>query len=212
MFMMQNHLAMGGKAPVTALSFVNSSTSTAATIVLPALQAGDIIVLFQEADGPSVPAGVTPTGFTNIANLTDTLDYRVMVDWKIAVAADNGATITGMNGVSDDRKIAVVFRPDADLITATLFSVATQYTSGNPTAQNVTSTNGPIPLVVIGCYFCTYVLDPRTFSPAADGEVANSTAMYLKYKIYNSSPADTSVDMDNEGSGNYLISFYISVN
>ena len=48
-------------------------------------------------------------------------------------------------------------------------------------------------------------------SPAKDGEVANGTTPYLAYKVYNSSPANVSVDMDDEGDGNTLQSCYIEV-
>ena len=52
-------------------------------------------------------------------------------------------------------------------------------------------------------------------SPAKDGEIQSDEGgieffdNWLAYKIYNSSPADASVDMDDESSENYLSSFFI---
>ncbi|HYM98203.1 MAG TPA: hypothetical protein VET25_00545 [Aestuariivirgaceae bacterium] len=91
--------------------------------------------------------------------------------------------------------------------------------TGNPAAQTVTASGGVAPLVVLGAYGARGFIDPRTFtvggSPAKDGEVHNEPGGFsnivFAWKIYNASPADVVVDMDDEIEANYLQSFYIEM-
>jgi len=70
-------------------------------------------------------------------------------------------------------------------------------------------------LIVLGCYVAAInAVNPRTFNPAKDGEIQATAVdgpedLWLAYKIYNSSPADVSIDMDDEGLFNALVSCYI---
>jgi hypothetical protein len=202
---------------LTSITQVGSSTSTAATITLPAdIQAGDLIVLFDGgASEFTAPTAVTPTGFTNRANNTSSalggfIGIRGMISTKLAVGSEGSSSITGMNGDLDNTKAVYVFRgnvPAASLVSSTFNG---QGTTGNPTSQNVAASGGTAPLVVLGGYFSEGSVDPRTMSPAKDGEVSPATVLYLAYKIYNSSPSDVSVDMDDEG-GNVLQSGYIQM-
>ena len=87
----------------------------------------------------------------------------------------------------------------------------TQSTDGNPTAHTVGASAGPAPLIVLGCYETgSGSIDPRTFSPAKDGEITSSQFHYLAYKIHNSAPADVSIDMDDEGIAATLHTMYLA--
>jgi hypothetical protein len=88
-------------------------------------------------------------------------------------------------------------------------------TNSAPTNQTVTAGSGSAPLIVFGCYGATTSIATRTFSTTADEELnANGAGpgepfIYLNYKIYNSSPANTTIGMNEEGDDNGLQSFYM---
>jgi hypothetical protein len=202
----------GGGAPTT-ITQVDSATSTASTITVPAsVIAGDLLVLLDLAFG-SAPVANVPTDFLTINNLSDGSNARQLVSYKLADGSEASASLTGISTAGNTfRKSLYVMRGNSPALLATLAGVNSEFTSGNPSAQNVTASGGTPPLVVFGCYGCpAQTIDPRTMSPAKDGEISPQVSSYLAYKIYNSSPADVSVDMDDEGVANFLQSFYISL-
>lgn len=204
--------ASAGAAPFTTLSFRSSATSTASTLTAPGdIQAGDLLVWWDSGvAGFSAPASVVPTGFTEIQNVSvvSAAGARGILAYKIADGTEAGATLSGIT--SSPAKILAVFKGDGPISTATVQSTNGQATTGNPSAQSVAASGHTPPLVVIGAYGASATLDPRTFSPAEDAEISANTFHYLKYKIYNSSPADHSIDMDDEGT-NVLCSCDIEV-
>jgi hypothetical protein len=205
--------AGAGSSPTTSLSFRDSATSTAATITTPGTTiAGDLIVLWDfPSSSPSGPANILPSGYTQIATVASGA-RRGSACYKIADSGDANAVVTGMDGALNDRKIMVVFAGDNPISSAVLASVNSESTAGDPVAQTITSSSGIVPLVVLGFYGTnTGTLDPRSFSPASTGEVANGTICYVNYKLYNSAPANITVNMEDEGSANTLVSCYISV-
>lgn len=212
--------AVTGGVDAMEVSFIDSANSNVATITAPAtIVAGDLLILFQSSTSSgSPPTAVTPSGWTNLVN--DSLDYgvagdRVMVDYKIAAGTEDGSTITGMDGSLDDRKVMLQFRGDPVIASVSLQDLAIEFANaGDPAGQTCNASGGVVPLIVFGLWSnAGGSIDPRSFSPAADGEVAvsGSTAFYVKYKIYNSSPANVSVDMEDEGNENILASFYLQI-
>ncbi len=202
--------------PATSLSQVASATSALETITVPAgVIAGDLLVLLDRAedDATTVPTTVVPTGFTSIINTAHAQYTRSIMSYKIAVGTEASSSITGMNGTAYESKAMYVFRGNNPITSVTAASAAGQFTESNPTAQVVTASAGAVPLVVLAGYsvFAANAVDPRTFSTTKDGEISNGTDLYLAYKIYNSSPADTTVDMDDEGFENCLQSCYLQV-
>jgi hypothetical protein len=207
-------------AGLTTLSQVLSATdNSGAAFTLPVgIQAGDLIVVWDVATGASLPFTALPTDFTPIANVTISTT-RCILSYKIAVGGESGASVNGMDGSSGEAKAVYVFRGDIPITAVNVQSVNSQATDGNPTGQTVTASGGAAPLIVIGSYAVFTVggtVNPRTFSPAKDGEISVTNFiggfggdMWLAYKIYNSSPADVSVDMDDEGDRNTLVSCYI---
>lgn len=207
-------------AGLTTLSFANSAISTGTTITGPAnIIAGDLIVLLDSAvnTGTTAPTTVVPTGFSSIINTNGNVPtigpaIRQIASYKLADGSEASATITGMNGNSTDDKVLLLFRGNIPAATITPASAAGQYSEGNPTLQTVSSNGGVAPLIVFGAYGTTSgSVDPRTFSVTKDFEVNSGTSTYFVGHIYDSSPVNVDVDMDDEGSGNLLQSFYLQV-
>lgn len=206
-------------AKLTSLSQVLSATSTdSTTITAPNGIAGntDLIVLLDYiADSTTAPAAAVPSGFTQIVTATINT-ARLVLSYKLADGTEGGNSLTGMTYTDGGGgKALYVFRGNASISSVNLSSPASQATDSNPSAQNVAASAGTPPLIVIGCYTSTTVtsVDPRTFSTTKDGEleaVGTFVDVWIAYKIYNSGPGDTSIDMDDEGSNNILASVYIA--
>lgn len=200
--------------PALTLSQVLSATSTGTTIAWPAtLAAGDLAVLVDSADSTLdgvPPSTVVPSGFTSIVNTANGTSHRQICSYKILTGSESGS-LSGMNGVDNDRKAMVIFRGSSPITSVSVGSATGQQTTTNPTAQVPAASGGVAPLIVFGAYFATSAVSPRNFTPAKDGEVNPSTNLYLAWKIYNSAPADVTIDMDDEGILNILQSFYLQV-
>jgi hypothetical protein len=201
---------------LTTLAQVASATSTAQTITGPAgILAGDLLVLWDHASNSTttIPTAAVPSGFSTVTN--DTLvagvgfGSRNIASIKIATGVEASASLTGMTGTNVIRKALYVFRGDVAITSAMALDAASEYTDGDPASQTVNASGGTPPLVVIGCYRSADVLDPRSFSPAKDGEINPTTTLYLAYKIYNASPQDVTIDMEDEIEGSGLASFYV---
>lgn len=201
----------GGNRVLHTLSEHASATSTASTVTGPStIIAGDILVLWDRASNAVAPApsSVTPTGFSNVLDFTIG-PTKGMASVKVADGSEASASITGMDGSASDRKMLYVFRGNIPATTATAQDAASEGTDGNPAAQTANASGSTKPVIVIGCYGSGSAVDPRTFSPAKDGEISAATNAWLAYKIYNSSPQDVTIDMDDEGLQNTLGSFYL---
>lgn len=196
----------------------------------PTTVAGDLIVvanIYDDFDSGVAPSNNNyPSGFTGIGVRSST-EIVARAAYKIASGSEGGTTITGMGLSGSSTTDAVymgiyTFRSNLPPLfgigaASTDFPVGT---GGNPAGATVTSGGGTPPLIVFGLYW-TYngggqVLSPRTFSTTKDGEINMSSAVgqtscYLAYKIYNSSPANTTVDMDDEGTYNWVGSWYLTM-
>lgn len=198
------------------LVFLASAVSNAGTITIPAgAQAGDLAVLCDHArDSNDTPTDVVPSGWTGWG--TDGTDaigdaFRGRLSYKILGAAEGGTNVTGMNDSAED-KVMLVFRNSGPITNVTASTLNIQTTTGNPAAQSVMASSGTPPLVVIGCaaaHDATAAFS--TANPAFDATVATADAdMIVGYKIYNASPQNHSIDMNNLGA-NLLASGYLSV-
>ncbi|MFA5387038.1 MAG: hypothetical protein WC322_01425 [Candidatus Paceibacterota bacterium] len=218
-------IGFGGRQAATpsvaTLSYIDSTGSSfSSTITAPAaINAGDLLILVDSGRNTvATPAEVIPSGFTKFDEYVDAgLFYRVTWSYKIADGTEDGATLTGMLAIATISKICYQFRGNVSITGISQFSKVVQFTSSDPTAQVVTASGGAVPLIVLVYYNSTGNISPRTFSPAKDGEENdnNDTGVvsnaWLAYKIYNSSPADVTVDMDDEGDRNLIYSFYLQV-
>jgi len=196
------------------LSFITSVISTAATIVLPDnVQEGDLLVLAQKSNGTPVGSDVTPTGWTDVGATVSLLQgttQRVSHKYKIAEGGDAGATVTGMSG-TNDYKDFFLFRPTKGITTVTPASLDGFIGTTDPAAQVVTSSSGTVALAVFASYMSsTSSHSGISFSPTEDGSVANGDLDFY-FKIYNSSPADVTVDLGLGGVVMALASFYLEI-
>jgi hypothetical protein len=207
----------GGEDTLTTLTQVLSATAEdSTTIAAPmGIQAGDLILLFDYASASKGdPSLVTPSGFTAVVSDLNSPAANV-VSYKIATGSEGGTNITGMvddGSAAFATKLLYVFRGNVPIVSITATDTATQSTSGDPGDQTANASTETPPLIVFGTYGClSAAVDPRSFSPAKDGELSaghgpGDGEAWLAYKIYNSGPANVTIGMSDEGSFNSLSS------
>jgi len=192
-------------AGVTSLSFVNSAEAGGAITIPADAAVGDLAVLLEGASSSNgIVTGWTPMLSNGIAN----------ANYKVLVSGDPGDTINGSSGSGQD-KIMLVFRPNGVISSVAFSTWLFEATSGNPTPQAVSASGQPAPLVVIGAVYkanSTVSFNAGT-TPAFDAQIARSdNDLVVGYKIYNSAPANHTVDCDDFGSFTHaLFSGYIRV-
>jgi len=199
-----------GGGSLTTLTVGNSATSSATTIICPAVNAGDLIVLLDRAEGMSVPTTAVPTNFVSIVNSNDGAYFRQIMSYKIATGSEGGTSLTGMVGSDYTYKGIWTFTGDIAITGVTALSAVGQSTDGNPSVQTVTSGSGVAPLLVFGAATSykdnTAVL---SMTPTEDAVLSPDSSWQFGYKIYNSSPSNVSVDMADAGYENCLQSCYL---
>ena len=174
--------------------------------------AGDVLVYIDHATGDeTTPGYVLPAGFTLLANTVGGNDRQV-TSYKIATAGDAGQTVPGMiHSGNGTEKMLLVFAANAAAVTASTFNA--QGTSGDPSPQTVLASAASSPVIVIGAYGSEWAsTNPRSMTPAKDGEFISEAWGWLAaaWKIYNSNPANVTVDMADHGS-NVLQSGYLQI-
>lgn len=202
------------QAPVTSLSFLGYETLTGTyTPINPVAgtQAGDILLMsaygINTAGGP--PAEVIASGFTSI--MTHTLvNSRISHAYKIVTGGE--AALDYINGTTGQRVYLATFRPNSPASAVSINDLDMQYTDVNPSEQTITSGSGIVPLIVIANFGTqSGSLTSQSFSPTQDGTLTDSGLFQLYYKIYNSSPANVTADIGDEGTRNSVVSFYMQV-
>ena len=204
------------------LSRVSGATSTGSTVVCPTVQDGDLLVLYDCGTSTgSAPTKVIPTDFTEAYSWTSGTAPRPTGAISYAVVAPgtsgtwSGSTITGIDGNIGDAKMLEVFRESTGKIGAvTVFksSPASNTSTGDPSDIVVPGSGKAVPGIVIGSYFAgSGTVSPRTMSPAKTSEDNADTANYIAWKLYDSSPADVTVGMDDEGSLNVVGGCYLQL-
>lgn len=207
-----------GISPVLSLSFVASAVSNAATVIVPGSAAvGDLAVLFDcgaVSSFGSVP-NVDPAGYTRIFEQGVALGFsssRAVVNYRVLGVGEAGSSISGINATRNN-KVLFVFRPSRALASVTPSVWTGHSTSGDPDPRPVSGSAGTPPLLVLGMAACDGATAAfSTASPAFSATVATATpALIAGYKIYNSAPADHTIDMNDLGNLNQLIAGYIAV-
>ncbi len=177
---------------------------------------GDLAIMFDMCGtgGATAPSDVAPSGWTLIGTSLSvngtSSKIRSSVRYRVLTAPDLGESVDGMAGLAHTDKIMLAFRKSAGTWQVPAGNTQ-QAPTVDPTLQTVTV--GSAPLIVIGDYNgCNgFNINPRTFTPSADAEVTTGSNLhFVKYKIYNTAPQNTSVDMDDENA-QILRSFYVSV-
>ena len=201
----------GALGPVTSLTFFAAVEGGAATtIALPVgLKKYDVAVL--------IDRGLGGEGGTNDVTPTNWEDLISQADWSEAVLFNVSGRIIQDASESEDviagnvlgEKVLLVYRPNGIVTTLTrgpANPVAGENATGNPTPQVIEADSLTPPMVLFGLFrgsnpFTTSVLD---FSPAQDRFTAfdgnDPSTFWVGDKIYNTSPADTTVDMPDVGS------------
>lgn len=204
----------------------NSSATSTSVVLSSSIQANDIILIFAQvgnSNSATASTFTTPTGYTLInaatASNTGAADSDASsLFYKVAVSGDAGATLTISHTTGNYRSIiAAVFRttkgstPTITNSSINSYGVVTASgTAANPSSQTVTSGSGNAPLIVFGAYVNAAT---RTFTPAQDAELTNASVSgrQLRYKIYNSSPANVTVASTTTSTDVTLQSFYMAI-
>ncbi|RWM29783.1 hypothetical protein [Mesorhizobium sp.] len=205
---------------VATLTLVGGATAQGATIAWSAVagfQAGDLVLLFDQAEtlNSIPPTSVIPTGFTNINDFSISagVSGRSMISHRILDGTEGG-NITGMNsGTTLQGKYLLIFRGDRAVSAVVSSAFNNEATTGDPAAQTVAAGSGAAPLIVLGAAFGTGGGSGfSTASPAFDATATfgGSTVGVAGYKVYNSAPANHSIDMADKGN-NILSSGYVSI-
>jgi len=190
---------------LTSISVVASATSVSGTITWPGgLQAGDVAFIcdwLRQSSG--TPTEVVASGFTKIFSdgNTGTNSQHMLLEYKILTGSESGS-LTVQDGTSADGKVMLIIRGNEAIARVTASTPTNSgVTASNPSPQDILASGGTPPLIALGCFGASSAISPRTWSPSPDGEVGSSNNQcWVGYKIYNSSPADHSIDMDDEGS------------
>lgn len=200
--------------PLT-LSFIGSNSSSGNdTITLPGGSAiGDLVVAFNCDYGEDfMPDTTLPAGFSFLA--TTTIGNGSNDSWKATSGyriLDSTATLTNFMDAEDSRIVILVFRGSRSIISVTPSSWNGQSTTGNATSQTVSASGQSTPLLVIGC--AGSINSATTFStasPAFDAQVVGPDSdQRMGYNIYNTTPANHSIDINDLGNDNHLHSGYL---
>ena len=192
---------------LTAVTFRASSTSTSASITLPAGAAdGDFCIIFEVIKGADgVAIGISaPSGWSlggggdQLGSGNTTHGVRFQGYWKVLNAADISAgSVTGADGSVGDAKIALCFKPNtgAVITTATIALSDRQSATGDPADVTIDATGAATPNVLVANVASddtTPVFNPE--SPAFDAEVT-VTRLRAAYKI-NASASHTFGQVD----------------
>lgn len=192
------------------ISFVETITGTTALDFTNAV-ASDLLVYIDYADNsPSSVSSVTPSGFTlHTAATGSSTGRKCNVSYKIATGSEG--SINGMTGGVTNTKVGFIFRGSSAIAAIAEGTQADSgFTSSDPADQALNSDADTPPLVVFGVFASTGTVSPATMTPSEDGS-GGSGNLIAKYKIYNSSPADVTVAMDDEGAANYLCGFVLEL-
>lgn len=200
--------------PISSIAFGASAVSSTASITIPAGAAiGDLAIFADFAvNAGSVPAAVTPSGWTKRGNMeTGGGNSRLVVFSKILVAGDPGLSITGMDGDVSDQKIIFTFSPNARASVLNFGFEAVEGQNGDPADQTVTAGAGHAPLVVLGFAACTDAVGAFNAETPAFTAKTTQGNLIAGYRIYNSAPANHTVGMADLGARNALSSCYVEV-
>lgn len=200
----------GGSNPVTSLAFQTSASAfDTNALTWPTVAAGDIAVIVVAGDGASI---ATPSGFTQAYYQDDGTNYHAIY-YKICTGSESGTAMAGGVGSELRDRVMLVFRPDATPTTVTATNIGhTTMTNLDPAAVVHTSGSDTAPLVVVGFFSADTAITSESFSPASDGSVdASGSFLAAHYKIYNSSPANITADMNDEGRDNMITTISIEV-
>lgn len=213
------------------LAFVaHSETSGATSLTLPTGAAvGDLILVYSmiaNSDSSALPSDPSPTingvgltaGSANTGTPGGAYGVRSKFYRKVLDAGDISAgQVVSLGSDNSYRHIIVLLRPTLPITTVTEIDNSATITGGDPSARSTSNVaSQTIPVFVFGFYGTNGSFSSaRTFTPTEDGTLSMSgggaAANSAKYKIYNVSPADVTIDWGDDGDRNVLHVNAISV-
>lgn len=207
-------LGLLGKGELLTLSLVAATSGTWGLTVPAGVQSGDLLIFSQVASDFFGPPATDPAGFANLYDRINFGSGRKRFSGRVADGSESGSGLVGM-AVDDARSHLLVFRGNRALETISSgFSPVQNATGGNPTPIVVTSGSGVRPVLVLAHYFTGDggTVNQRTFTPGKDGE-HGATNVWTAWKFYGgvSTPANVTIDMDDEGSNNWIDGFYLEL-
>lgn len=185
---------------------------------------GDLVVYAEKIGGPANDIGQSPpSGFElidtrSVSSTDQNISYRIIENDDEA-----GDDIIGRGsedpGDFDILRMALLIRGNGVINSVTVNDVAGEAVTGDPASQTVNASGaaGDKPIAVFGVYGATTTIAGETFSPAEDEEVVvvDPDELNVKIKFYDAGvspgPFDHTVDMVDEGGGNFLQSFYLEI-
>jgi hypothetical protein len=200
------------------LTYVGSTTYADAagdgTVDLPTgTLEGDLLVYYGDVSaGAGTPTDSTPADWAAGPNASQA-GLRTKIMAGVAKAGDISAgEIQGLQSSGTQTAILLAFRPSAAIAAIAWFDTsAPAYTNADPSGQTVNASGGAAPLLVLAGYRSSATIDPRGWTGSTPGAVFADVRRYLLYGIFDSSPADITVDMDDEGNNNQLMSGWLEV-
>lgn len=208
------------RVPVTSLSKATHATSENedGTFACPAdIIAGDLLVALSQGRWYSTGLTYGPySGFILLKRTAPGSSNAFETSYKIADGSEASSTLTGGLQCSTwVNTVLYVFRGDVPINAVTPSIWNGQLTNSNPSAQTVSADGQATPLVVLAGWGENATggqITTDSFTPTRDGEVGvHSWRFQTAYKIYNSSPANVTVDMNDEGDQNNMQSGYLIV-
>jgi hypothetical protein len=221
---MLSHALRASLIQTKRVSFIDSATNAASTVVIPATaQVGDIAFLFNNGNNTTnttiPPLTNEPAGWTKIAtvdssNTTATECFRVKYYLKILTSGEPGSTVTAASGTTSTRLSVLIFRPSFNVSTITT-TTPTTFGSVNVTSINQTQTINVTPLTaptVLIAHACNFTgVSGFTTTPAPTGIITPSGGNPIRYLIQNVLKANITTTYNQTGTNlSALVSFGMS--
>jgi hypothetical protein len=220
--MLLNPVGFFYNAGIGTLKLVASNRSSSAALVLPMnIQAGDLLIHYNQTENQSAAAASTPSGFTSISAFApaswviapnpEGYAFKARLSYKIATGTEGGTTITGMSPNtfrSITEHFILVYRGNMPVtgVTKVSWATATSTSSSSAPTRNLTITPSHAPLMAI----CIYAADNTvsegtiTFSPAASDSVSglsNSVKYRCRQAKIEDEVSNISIAYRQTGSG-----------
>lgn len=194
------------------ITFVGSGNSTAQTVTWPGGLTSECFAVLHDHAINSIgsPTEVIPTDFTLVPGVSVAASTsRYTCTYKYPLTGLESGSLTGQNGNSSNEKVLLVFKIAGGDNVVNFGGILTSMTDANPTAQTTNTGGTNLPSIFLGQTSSpTNTTSFVTASPVFDGTVSiSNTRMIAGYKIYNSAPADHTIDMNDLGNRNTLSSF-----
>lgn len=168
-----------------------------------------VVVMHAAYDSFNTPSSLIPSGWSSCGSsfaTSATLGGRMTCAGRRVKSSDTSTVNFSGSGNSKDFIVGLRFTPPPS---AVIEQINSQVSTGNPTSQTKSVSTETDPLVVLGAYTImrnssTNLMLTDTFSPSADGDIdvavsGSTIRSRLAYKIYNSSPANVTIDLDDDG-------------